>query len=56
MYYYSLIQLGNGNYWDLSYEVLKRIESANYLDNKIRHNKYLRENPFIAKKKFIHLF
>ena len=52
----SLGQLESGNYWDLSYEVLKRIESDNYLDNKIRHNKYLRENPFVAKKKFINLF
>ena len=52
----SLGELESGNYWDLSYEVLKRIESANYLENKIRHNEYLTENPFVAKKKFINLF
>ena len=53
----SLGQSESGNYWDLSYEVLKRIESANYLDNKITHNEYIGENPFVivAKKKFINL-
>ena len=30
----NLGQLERENYWDLSYEVLKRIESPNYQDNK----------------------
>ena len=39
----SLGKLESGNFWYLSYEELKRIESANYLGNKIRHNEYLRK-------------
>ena len=44
-----------GNFWDISFEVLSRIEGPSYLDNKKKHNDYLRLNPFVAKKKFINL-
>ena len=44
-----------GNYWDLSYEVLNRIEDNSYLDNKQLFNEYLKDNPFVAQKKFINI-
>ena len=44
-----------GNFWELSDEVLNRIEGGNYLENKAKHNIYLKENPFVAKKKFINI-
>ena len=43
------------NFWELSDEVLNRIEGENYLENKAKHNIYLKENPFVAKKKFINI-
>ena len=46
---------GCGNYWEISDEVLNRIEAGSYLENKIRHNEFLKDNPFVAKKKFINL-
>ena len=46
----------SGNFWELSNEVLNRIESSNYLENKLKHNEYLKENPFVAKKKFINIY
>ena len=46
---------GCGNYWEIFDEVLNRIEAGSYLENKIRHNEFLKDNPFAAKKKFINL-
>ena len=46
---------GYGNYWEISDEVLNRIEAGSYLENKIRHNEFLKDNPFVAKKKFMYL-
>ena len=46
---------GCGNYWEISDEVLNRIEAGSYLENKIRHNEFSKDNPFAAKKKFINL-
>ena len=45
----------SGNFWELSDGVLNRMESGNYLENKLKHNMYLKENPFVAKKKFINI-
>ena len=45
----------NGQFWELSNEVLRRIEGPSYLENKLAHNEYLQLNPFVAKKKFINL-
>ena len=44
-----------GNYWDLSCEVLNRIEDNSYLDNKQLFNEYLKNNPFVAQKRFINI-
>ena len=46
---------GCGNYWEISDEVLNRIEAGSYLENKMRHNEYLKDNQLAAKKKFINL-
>ena len=45
-----------GHFWELSDEVLKRIQGNNYILNKEIHNEYLKANPFVAKKKFINLY
>ena len=46
---------GTGNFWEISDEVLNRIEGVNYLENKLKHNTYLKDNPIVAKKKFINI-
>jgi len=45
-----------GNFWQISDEVLNRIEGVNYLENKIRHNSFLKDNPIVAKKKFVNIY
>ena len=44
-----------GHFWELSCEVLNRIERNGFVENKNLHNEYLKENPFVAKTKFINL-
>ena len=46
----SLGLSGQGNFWELSGEVLKRIEGNDYIENKEKHNEYLKLHPFVAKK------
>ena len=46
---------GTGNFWEISDEVLNRIEGVSYLENKLKHNTYLKDNPIVAKKKFINI-
>ena len=46
----------SGNFWEISDEVLNRIEGVNYLENKIRHNRFLKDNSCVAKKKFINIY
>ena len=46
---------GSGNYWEISDDVFNRIEGGSYLENKMRHNEFLKDNPFAAKRKFINL-
>ena len=43
-------------YWNVSEEVLSRIEGPSYLENKIKHNEFLKDNPFVARKKFINMY
>ena len=38
--------IDTGNFWELSNEVLDRIEGNNYIENKKVHNEYLKLNPF----------
>ena len=51
----ALGMCGTGNFWEISDEVLNRIEGVNYLENKLKHNTYLKDNPIVAKKKFINI-
>jgi len=44
-----------GNFWEISDEVLNRIEGVNYLENKLKHNIYLKDNPIVAQKRFINI-
>ena len=44
------------HFWDISRDVLSRIEGSNYLENKEKHNEYLWFNPHVAKKRFINLY
>ena len=44
-----------GYFWEISDEVLNRVEGVNYLENKRKHNSFLKDNPFVAKKKFINI-
>ena len=37
-----------GNFWKISNEVLDRIEDVNYLENKVRHNSFLKCNLIVA--------
>ena len=46
---------GVGNFWEISDEVLNRIEGVNYLENKLKHNIYLKDNPIVAQKRFINI-
>ena len=48
--------IDTGHLWELSNEVLDRIEGYIYIENKKVHNEYLNLNPFVAKKKFINLY
>ena len=46
----------SGNFWEIFDEVLNRIEGFNYLENKMRHNRFLKDNPCVAKKRFISIY
>ena len=43
-------------FWNVSYEVLARIEGVSYISNKEKHNDYLWFHPYVAKKRFINLY
>ena len=48
--------LGNiclGNFWQISDKVLNRIEGVSYL---IRLNSFLKDNPIVAKNKFVNIY
>ena len=45
------------NYWEVSNLILEKIEgNSDYLVNKSKFNKFLIENPFIARRKGINTF
>ena len=39
----------------ISDEVLNRIEGINYLEKKLKHNIYLKDNPIVAQKRFMNI-
>ena len=44
------------NFWEVSQLVLDKIEGPSYHVNKSKHNEYLLDRPFLAKKKGINIF
>ena len=38
--------MNTGQFWEVSYDVLFRIEGNNYIENKVKHNQYLWFNPY----------
>ena len=46
---------GQGNFWELSGEVLNHIDGNDYIENKLKHNEFPKLHPFVAKKKFINI-
>ena len=45
------------NYWEVSNLILDKIEGKNcYLSNKSKFNRYLNDNPYVAKKKGINIY
>ena len=48
--------MDTGNFWEVSDEVLNRIEGPSYLSNKKKHNEYLFRNPIVARKRGINLY
>ena len=45
-----------GHFWEISMEVLNRIEPEGYAERKLVHNKFLLENPDVAKRKGINIY
>ena len=43
-------------FWNVSNEVLGKIEGPSFLSNKETHNEYLWFHPFVAKKRFVNLY
>ena len=49
VYKKSNVLIDTGNFWEVSDDVLSRIEGVNYQSRKDKQNEYLRENPLVAK-------
>ena len=41
------------NFWDVSRVLLDEIEGPSYVESKEKHNAYLIENPYVARKRNI---
>ena len=48
--------VNESHFWNVSNEVVSKIEGSNYAQNKVKHNEYLWFHPHVAKKKFINLY
>ena len=46
----------SGNFWEVSDEVLCKIEGKSYVQNKDKQNEFLKRNPYVAKKKGINIY
>ena len=44
------------NFWEVSRILLDKIEGPSYVHNKERHNEYLVDHPYVAKKKNINIY
>ena len=47
--------VSNSYYWNISNEILTRIETPSYLENRVKQVEYLKARPYLAKKKFFNL-
>ena len=45
-----------GNFWEVSDEVINKIEGVSYVRNKEKQISYLKSNPAVAKRKGVNLF
>lgn len=50
------VLLDTGNFWDVSVNVINKIEGPSYLKNKALQNAYLVDNPEVARRRGINLF
>ena len=49
------ISIDESNFWDVSRVLLEKIEGTSYLQSKEKHNAYLMENPYVARKRNINI-
>ena len=50
------ILIDTGNFWEVSNEVLSKIEGPSYVLNKQKHNEYLLHNPLVERKRGINMY
>ena len=46
----------SGNFWEVSDEVICKMEGKSYVQNKEKQNEFLKRNPYVAKKKGINIY
>ena len=54
----NIADVGSENdayFWKVSSTVISKIENSHYLENKVKHNEFLSNNPYAAKKLFINM-
>ena len=54
----NIANVGSENdayFWKVSSTVISKIENSHYLENKVKHNEFLSNNPYAAKKLFINM-
>ena len=49
-------KIDRGNFWEVSDEVLNRIEWPNYIENKAAQTAFLLVNPKVAKRKGVNIY
>ena len=50
------VNVSENNFWEVSNTLLEKIEGPSYISGKIKHNEYLINNPYVAKKRNINIF
>ena len=45
-----------GNYWDVSLEIISKIDTPNAISGRSDFNKYLQENPWYARYRGINIY
>ena len=52
----NMDKIDRGNFWEVSDEVLNRIERPNYIENKAAQTAFLLVNPKVAKRKGVNIY